>query len=158
VHWSRSVYVQLTRVLFSWRWGGSSTQAWMPTYVSVLRIPQNIWVLESYGGMIYWQGKTEKLGKNLSQCYFVHHKSQLTSVTGKTFTVKISIQRVLWVGKRYVKHSGTCSMKHLYSSPIRGPSPRLQYFDKWNHAGGHDTLVSARTISVVTCLQNRQLQ
>jgi hypothetical protein len=27
-----------------WRWGGSSTQAWMPTYVSILRIPQTIWV------------------------------------------------------------------------------------------------------------------
>jgi hypothetical protein len=27
---------------FYWRWGGSSTQAWMPTYVSILRIPQ-IW-------------------------------------------------------------------------------------------------------------------
>jgi hypothetical protein len=28
---------------FPWRWGGSSTQAWMPTYVSILRIPQMIW-------------------------------------------------------------------------------------------------------------------
>jgi hypothetical protein len=28
----------------TWRWGGSSTQAWMPTYVSILRIPQMIWV------------------------------------------------------------------------------------------------------------------
>jgi hypothetical protein len=27
----------------SWRWGWSSTQAWMPTYVSILRIPQMIW-------------------------------------------------------------------------------------------------------------------
>jgi hypothetical protein len=37
---------------FSSRWGGSSTQAWMPTYVSILRIPQMIWVWESDGGMI----------------------------------------------------------------------------------------------------------
>jgi hypothetical protein len=29
---------------FSWRWGGSSTHAWMPTYVRILRIPQMIWV------------------------------------------------------------------------------------------------------------------
>jgi hypothetical protein len=27
-----------------WRLGGSSTQAWMPAYVSILRIPQMIWV------------------------------------------------------------------------------------------------------------------
>jgi hypothetical protein len=27
---------------FPWRWGGSSTQAWIPTYVSILRIPQMI--------------------------------------------------------------------------------------------------------------------
>jgi hypothetical protein len=25
---------------FSWRWGGCSTQGWMPTYVSILRIPR----------------------------------------------------------------------------------------------------------------------
>jgi hypothetical protein len=45
----------------SWRWGGSSTQAWMPTSVSILRIPEMIRVLKSDGGMIYWQGKTEEL-------------------------------------------------------------------------------------------------
>jgi hypothetical protein len=28
---------------FPWSWGGSSTQAWMPTYVSILRIPKMIW-------------------------------------------------------------------------------------------------------------------
>jgi hypothetical protein len=30
-----------------------------------------------HGGMIYWQGKTEELGKNLSQCHFVHNKSRM---------------------------------------------------------------------------------
>jgi hypothetical protein len=30
------------RFFSPWRWGGSSTQAWMPTYVSILRIPQII--------------------------------------------------------------------------------------------------------------------
>jgi hypothetical protein len=49
-------------VLFSWRWGGSSNQAWMPTYVCILRIT-HMMSLESDGGMIYCQGKTEELGE-----------------------------------------------------------------------------------------------
>jgi hypothetical protein len=47
---------------FSWRWCGSSTQAWMPTYVSILRIPQMIWVWSATVEW-YWQGKTEELGE-----------------------------------------------------------------------------------------------
>jgi hypothetical protein len=50
-------------VFFLWRWGGSSTQAWMPTfYVSILCIPQMIWV---WTAMVewYWQRKTEELGE-----------------------------------------------------------------------------------------------
>jgi hypothetical protein len=45
-----------------WRWGRSSTQAWMPTYVSILRIPQMIRVWRETVEW-YWQGKTEELGK-----------------------------------------------------------------------------------------------
>jgi hypothetical protein len=45
-----------------WRWGGSSTQAWTPTYVSILRIPQMIWVWRPTMEW-YWQGKTEELGE-----------------------------------------------------------------------------------------------
>jgi hypothetical protein len=43
-----------------WRWGGSSTQARMLTYVSILRIPQMIWV---WRVMVEWyiDGKTEEL-------------------------------------------------------------------------------------------------
>jgi hypothetical protein len=33
--------------------------------------------LESDGGMIYWQRKTEKLGEKLSQCHFIHRKSHM---------------------------------------------------------------------------------
>jgi hypothetical protein len=43
------------------KWCGSSTQAWMPTYVSILRIPQMIWVWRATVKW-YWQGKTEELG------------------------------------------------------------------------------------------------
>jgi hypothetical protein len=59
------------------RSGGSITQAWMPTYVSVLRIPQTIWV---WGAMVEWYidwGKQNTLDKNLSKCHFVYHKSHM---------------------------------------------------------------------------------
>jgi hypothetical protein len=45
-----------------WRWGGFSTQAWMPPYVSILRIPQMIWVWRTTVEW-YWQGETEELGE-----------------------------------------------------------------------------------------------
>jgi hypothetical protein len=47
---------------FSWRRCGSSTQVWMPTYVSILRIPQVIWVWRATVEW-YWQEKTEELGE-----------------------------------------------------------------------------------------------
>jgi hypothetical protein len=44
--------------------GVGQTQVWMPAlFASILRIAQMIWVLESDGGIIYWQGKTEELGE-----------------------------------------------------------------------------------------------
>jgi hypothetical protein len=52
----------LATCFFSRRCGGSSTQAWMPTYVSILRIPQMIWVWIATVEW-YWQGKTEELGE-----------------------------------------------------------------------------------------------
>jgi hypothetical protein len=45
---------------FPWRWGGYSTQAWMPIYVSILHIPQMIWVWRATVEW-YWQEKTEEL-------------------------------------------------------------------------------------------------
>jgi hypothetical protein len=56
-------------VVFSWRCGGSSTQAWMPAYVSILRIPQMIWVRRATVEW-YWQGKPKNSEKNLSHCHF----------------------------------------------------------------------------------------
>jgi hypothetical protein len=50
------------RMFFPWRWGGSSTLAWMPTYVSILRIPQMVWVWRATVEW-YWQGTTEELGE-----------------------------------------------------------------------------------------------
>jgi hypothetical protein len=47
------------QAFFSWRWSGSSTQAWMPAYVSILRIPQVIWVWRA----TVETGKTEELGE-----------------------------------------------------------------------------------------------
>jgi hypothetical protein len=48
----------------SWRWGGSSTQACVPTYVSILCIPQMIQVWRATVEW-YWQGKTEELWEKL---------------------------------------------------------------------------------------------
>jgi hypothetical protein len=42
--------------------GEGQTQAWMPTYVSILHIPQMIWVWRATVEW-YWQGKTEELGE-----------------------------------------------------------------------------------------------
>jgi hypothetical protein len=50
------------RYFFPWRWVGSSSQAWMPTYVSILRILQMIWVWIATVEW-HWQGKTEELGE-----------------------------------------------------------------------------------------------
>jgi hypothetical protein len=60
--WSQSLEVTFCHTSPPWRWGGSSTQAGMPTYVSILRIPQMIWVWRATVEW-YWQGKTEELGE-----------------------------------------------------------------------------------------------
>jgi hypothetical protein len=62
VNWSPYRKVILCIYFFPWRWGGSSTQAWMPAYVSMVNIPQMIWVWRATVEL-YWQGKTEELGE-----------------------------------------------------------------------------------------------
>jgi hypothetical protein len=57
--WDRLPKGPFTKGTFPWRWGGSSTRAWMPTYVSILRIPQMIWVWRATVEW-YWQGKIKK--------------------------------------------------------------------------------------------------
>jgi hypothetical protein len=51
-----------------WRWGGSSTQASMPTYISILRIPQMIWVWRATVEWYIDGGKRKNSEINLSQC------------------------------------------------------------------------------------------
>jgi hypothetical protein len=65
------------RIFFSWRWVGSSTLAWMPTYVGILRIPQMIWVWRATVEWYIDRVKPKNSEKNLSQCHFVHHKSHM---------------------------------------------------------------------------------
>jgi hypothetical protein len=60
-----------------WRWGGSSTQAWMPTYVSILRIAQMMWVWRATVEWYFDKGKWKNSEKNPSQCHFVHPKSHM---------------------------------------------------------------------------------
>jgi hypothetical protein len=58
-----TVWFKLINFVFFFfgRCGGCSTQAWTTTYVSILRIPQMIWV---WRAMVEWyiDGKTEELG------------------------------------------------------------------------------------------------
>jgi hypothetical protein len=49
-------------IFFPLKVGWVYTQTWMPTYVSLLRIPQMIWVWRATVEW-YWQGKTEELGE-----------------------------------------------------------------------------------------------
>jgi hypothetical protein len=69
---------------FSWRWGGSSTQAWIPTYVSILRIPQMIFVWRATVKWYIDRGKPKNSEKNMSQCHFVHHKSHMDWLGART--------------------------------------------------------------------------
>jgi hypothetical protein len=57
-----SLAITSATIFSPWRRGGSSTQAWMPTYVSILRILQMIWVWTATVEW-YWQGKIEELGE-----------------------------------------------------------------------------------------------
>jgi hypothetical protein len=52
---------------YPWRWGGSNTQEWMPTYVSILRIPRMIWVWRATVEYYIDRGKPKNSEKNLSQ-------------------------------------------------------------------------------------------
>jgi hypothetical protein len=74
---SKTFFIVIYVSFFPWRCGGSSTQAWMPTYISILRIPQMTWV---WRAMVEWyidRGKPNNSKRNLSQCHFVHHKSHM---------------------------------------------------------------------------------
>jgi hypothetical protein len=59
------------------RCGGSSTHAWMRTYVSILRIPHMMWVWRVMVECYVEGGKLKNSERNLSQCHFGHHKSHM---------------------------------------------------------------------------------
>jgi hypothetical protein len=77
----------------SWRWGGCSTQAWMPIYISILHIPQMIWVWKATVEW-YWQGKTEELGEKpvpVPLCPQISHgltraRTRASAVRGRCLT------------------------------------------------------------------------
>jgi hypothetical protein len=53
------------RRFFPWWWGDSSTQAWMPTYVSILRSPQMIW---AWRATVEWYIDRGKLKNSEKTC------------------------------------------------------------------------------------------
>jgi hypothetical protein len=59
----------LAQAVFSpWRWGGSSPRAWMPTYVSILRIPQMTWVWRAKVEWYIDRGKPKNSEKIFALC------------------------------------------------------------------------------------------
>jgi hypothetical protein len=57
--------------------GVGQTQAWMPAYVSTLRIPQKTWFWRETVEWYTDRGKPKNSEKNLSQQHFFHHKSRM---------------------------------------------------------------------------------
>jgi hypothetical protein len=62
---------------FPWRWGGCSAQAWMPTYFSIVHIPQIIWVWRATVEWYIDRRKSKNSEKNLSQCCSGHQTSHM---------------------------------------------------------------------------------
>jgi hypothetical protein len=64
-------------LLFLPKGGVGQTQAWMSTYVSILRIPQMIYEFGERRWNVIDRGKPKNSDKNLSQCHFDHQKSHM---------------------------------------------------------------------------------
>jgi hypothetical protein len=60
LYWEDPGHSRQTQARFFLRWGVGQTQAWMPTYVSILHIRQMICVWRATVEW-YWQEKTEEL-------------------------------------------------------------------------------------------------
>jgi hypothetical protein len=89
---------------FHWRWGGSSTQALMPTYATILRIPQMIWVWRATVEWYIDRGKPKNSEKNLSQCHFFppqipHGLTRTSAVIGRRLTTWPMVRPVLYLRK-----------------------------------------------------------
>jgi hypothetical protein len=126
-----------------WRWGGSSTHAWMPSYVSILRIPQMIWVWRPTMEW-YWQAKTEELGEKpvpVPLCPpqiphgFTQERTRASEVGGRRLTTWAMARPRSVPWHSFFFCNGATDAMHRKVLQMNQPhiQPQMIYFDNVNN-------------------------
>jgi hypothetical protein len=115
--------------------GVGQTQAWMPTYVSILRIPQMIWVWRATVEW-YWQGRAKELGEKpvpVPLCTsqnphgLIRARTLASAVRGRRLTTWAMAGHSVtlpWTSLFYVQFASWSSLKTIYHCPCSGPQLR----------------------------------